>query len=104
MIDAGASSSGIIEAPSLKTPTVNIGDRQKGRIKAQSIIDCTASVETITRSLKKALSNDFRDRLRKISNPHEKKGTASRIKEILKQFDFYGILKKKFYDISFTME
>ncbi len=61
---AGNSSSGIIEVPSLGVPTVNIGDRQKGRLRSPSVVDCPADTGAIVRSLRRALSPDFRSRCR----------------------------------------
>lgn len=96
----GNSSSGIIEAPSFKVPTVNIGDRQKGRIQARSIIDCPPIKDAISQALKQALSPEFRQSIQNIQNPYEKENTAKDIKEIIKHFDLRNILKKEFYDIS----
>ena len=95
----GNSSSGIIESPSLKTPTVNIGDRQKGRVQAQNIINCSANKEEIVLAVKKALSPNFRKSMEKIKNPYEKKYTAKNIIKIINKFNLNGILRKKFYDI-----
>lgn len=94
----GNSSSGIIEAPSLGIPTVNIGDRQKGRIRAESVIDCAAETETISLALEKALSNSFKKLAATVDNPYEGKNTALRIKEIIKQADT-GSTRKSFFDL-----
>ncbi len=96
----GNSSSGIIESPSFRTPSVNIGDRQKGRVQAQSVINCSPNKEEIIQAIKKALSPNFRQSIEKINNPYEKESTAQNIREIVKQFDLNGVLKKEFYDIS----
>jgi GDP/UDP-N,N'-diacetylbacillosamine 2-epimerase (hydrolysing) len=95
----GNSSSAIIEAPSFKVPTVNIGDRQKGRVKAKSIIDCEPTLESILGALKKALSQEFKQNIKSLSNPYEKQNTSKSIKKILKSFDLKGILKKEFYNL-----
>jgi UDP-hydrolysing UDP-N-acetyl-D-glucosamine 2-epimerase len=95
----GNSSSAIIEAPSFKVPTVNIGDRQKGRVKAKSIIDCEPTLESILGALKKALSPEFKENLEDLSNPYEKQNTSKSIKTILKSFDLKDILKKEFYNL-----
>ncbi len=96
----GNSSSGIIETPSLHKPTVNIGDRQKGRIMAGSIIKCKPARESITSAIKRALSDDFQDLCRKIDNPYGDGCTADRIVTILKKELLKEIsLKKKFHDI-----
>ncbi len=81
----GNSSSGIIETPSFKIPTVNVGDRQKGRVKAESIIDCKPTVKSIRNALKLALSPGFRMKIQKIKNPYEQKNTASIIVDILEK-------------------
>lgn len=95
----GSSSSGIIEAPTFKVPTVNIGDRQKGRVRAKSIIDCKPTIESISAAMEKALSFEFRNSLQTMSNPYERKDTAKNIINILKKADLANILKKKFFDI-----
>lgn len=96
----GNSSSGVIEAPSLKVPTINIGDRQKGRIKASSVIDCQPTTQAIEEALKLATSPSFQETTRKVCNPYEKKGTTAAIIRTLKEYDLNGILKKEFYDLA----
>jgi len=95
----GNSSSGIIEAPSFNIPTINIGDRQDGRIKAESIIDCEAESSLIELSIRKALSKEFRERLGAVKNPYEQVGTASRIVEEISLFCEAASMKKRFHDI-----
>ena len=95
----GNSSSGILEAPALKVPTINIGDRQKGRIRTESIIDCQQKKDSILSALKSIYSNNFKSNLQNMETPYEKHGTAKKIKEILKETDLSNILKKQFYDI-----
>lgn len=95
----GNSSSGIIEAPSLKRPTVNIGDRQAGRVRADSILDCAPRRESIAGALRKAVSAEFMERAKRVENPYEKKKTVITIKEVLRSFGLDGILKKQFYDL-----
>ncbi|NOQ50675.1 MAG: UDP-N-acetylglucosamine 2-epimerase (hydrolyzing) [Desulfuromonadaceae bacterium] len=97
-IVVGNSSSGILEAPSFGVPTVNIGNRQKGRIKAASIIDCEPEQTAIVSAFHKALSNQFKTMAQKVDNPYRQEGTASRIKEIIKRTDIIN-LKKTFYDL-----
>lgn len=99
----GNSSSGIIEAPSFKIGTINIGDRQKGRIRTKSIIDCKPSKGDIRDSLKKLYSKGFQKGLANITSPYGNGNTAEKIKNILKKYDIKGILKKSFCDIDFTM-
>ena len=94
----GNSSSGIIEAPSLCTGTVNIGDRQRGRVRAASIIDCDSNEMSITAALETLLSNDFQATLRDVENPHGSGDVAEKIVEVLRTHPLTGILKKSFYD------
>ena len=96
----GNSSSGILEAPTLKTATVNIGDRQKGREQASSIINSDYSSEKIYNSIKKSLSLNFKKKIEKTQNPHFKKNTASNIVNIIEKKIFEKNTEiKKFYDI-----
>lgn len=96
----GNSSSGIIEAPSLKVATVDIGDRQKGRMKAKSIIDCRPIEEDIQRALKLAFSKKFKAIIKNTKNPYYAKNTTQRIKKIIKTF-LLGekVVKKSFFNI-----
>ena len=96
----GNSSSGILEAPSFKTPTVNIGDRQKGRIQSRSVINCSPTKDAIIQALRQAFSPEFRQSIQEMTNPYGKENTAKNIKEIIKHFNLTNILKKEFYDIS----
>lgn len=95
----GNSSSGIIEAPGFKIPTVNIGDRQKGRVMAESVLSCGCSESEIREAVSQALSEDFQRLSANVSNPYEKEDTALVIKDIIKEFDLTGQLKKEFYDV-----
>lgn len=97
----GNSSSGIIEVPSFGIPTVNIGDRQKGRSCADSVLSCGNSAQEIERALGKALSPGFRNEIRNVSNPYEGGHTSDRIIEIISQNLDRGIdLKKGFFDLN----
>jgi UDP-N-acetylglucosamine 2-epimerase (non-hydrolysing)/GDP/UDP-N,N'-diacetylbacillosamine 2-epimerase (hydrolysing) len=102
----GNSSSGLIEAPSFKIPVVNIGDRQKGRIRAANVIDVGPSASEIERGIRLALSPRFRRRLEGLRNPYEPRanGATSRlIKDKLKELPVTeAVLKKEFYDVSFA--
>lgn len=98
----GNSSSGIIEAPSLKTPTVNIGDRQKGRIQAHSIVNCPVEREAIKAAVESVLAPAFTAALTGVENPYAKPGTANAIINILKKPDLDIRLEKKFHDIDFA--
>jgi len=99
----GNSSSGLIEAPSFKVPTINIGDRQGGRVKPTSVIDCVPEKEDIVSALKHLFSEEFRKQLKTVENPYGKQNSSERILEILRTFDLHDILKKRFYDISFRI-
>lgn len=95
----GNSSSGIIEAPSFGIPTVNIGDRQKGRIKAESIIDCSQVKKDIRAAIKKALSDDFKRVCKTVKNPYGDGKASEKIVSILKNKLLKPIvLKKEFFD------
>ena len=96
----GNSSSGIAETPSFNTPTINIGDRQKGRIFAKSVISCTGANVDIKRSIKKGLSKRFLSTLRSNVNPYGSGGACDKIYEITKKIKINKeTLKKKFFDI-----
>jgi UDP-N-acetylglucosamine 2-epimerase len=95
----GNSSSGILEAPAFRVPTVNIGDRQKGRVRVQSVLDCEATFPAIRESIALAINVDFRQSLTEMANPFEQANTASRIVETLAQVDLQPLLKKEFYNL-----
>ena len=94
----GNSSSGLLEAPSLGVATVNIGDRQKGRIRAGSVIDCGETLDEIGAALQKALSPRFRAQLAEVRSPYDSGGAARRIVEVLRDFPLGDVLHKSFYD------
>jgi UDP-N-acetylglucosamine 2-epimerase (non-hydrolysing)/GDP/UDP-N,N'-diacetylbacillosamine 2-epimerase (hydrolysing) len=97
----GNSSSGLIEAPALKVPTVNIGARQRGRLKARSVIDVDENTGGITLAIEKALSTQFRDILQEDISLYGATGNASiGIKDKLKNANLENILMKKFYDVN----
>jgi GDP/UDP-N,N'-diacetylbacillosamine 2-epimerase (hydrolysing) len=98
----GNSSSGIIEVPSFKIPTVNICDRQKGRIQAASILNCSPDANAIRQTIGRAVSPDFQESLAGISNPYDRPGTCSTIVGMLEKTDISGITKKPFHDLSFS--
>ena len=95
----GNSSSGLIEAPSFKIPTVNIGDRQKGRLKADSVIDCEENADSIQKAIQKALSKDFQKSLTNITNPYGDGNATKKIIPKLAQVDLKKLKQKNFYDI-----
>ncbi len=92
----GNSSSGIIEVPGFGIPTLNIGDRQKGRIAADSVINCGYSTQEIKDGLAKVLAYGHRV----IDNPYSKKGTCQAILNTIKTFPLENIVQKHFYDIN----
>ena len=96
----GNSSSGLIEVPTFKKATINVGDRQKGRIKASSVIDCLPIKKEILKAFKIALSKEFEGVLQYVENPYGGGGASSKIKSIIKNIDLTGIVKKSFYDLS----
>ena len=100
----GNSSSGLIEAPSFHVGTINIGDRQRGRAKATSVMDCEPTRKSIGEALARLYSDDFRASLDTVTNPYDKGPVAHRISEVLATYPFEGILKKKFYFLTMTEE
>jgi UDP-hydrolysing UDP-N-acetyl-D-glucosamine 2-epimerase len=95
----GNSSSGIIEAPALGTPTVNIGERQSGRLRAASIVDCDPGVEAVAAALSTVLDPKFRERVRNQELPYGGPGASARIADILREIDFRRYLPKRFHDL-----
>lgn len=94
----GNSSSGLSEAPSFKIGTINIGDRQKGRLAASSVIQCGASKSEISQALKKLYDPQFRSTLSSVVNPYGDGGAAKKILDVISDHPLEGILKKSFYD------
>ena len=94
----GNSSSGLLEAPSFKIGTVNIGERQRGRVRAKSIIDSGSSKEEIASALRKLFSPEFKRVLDDVENPYGDGGAATKVVEKLRNTPLQGILKKSFYD------
>lgn len=95
----GNSSSGIMEAPSFKISTINIGDRQKGRVRAESVVDCEPSAVSIEAAIHKVISPAFQQLLKSTNNPYEKSGTVSEIVSVIAAYSSIGLLKKRFYNI-----
>ena len=95
----GNSSSGIIEAPSLQKGTVNIGNRQLGRLRAASVIDCRPDVQSIKNALDTLFSSQFQSSLPKVSSPYGGSDVARKIACILKNCSLDGIVRKRFFDI-----
>lgn len=99
----GNSSSGLIEAPSFHIPTINIGDRQKGRIAGETVIQCRPEAGEIDKAIKLALSDCFRNNAAKAVNPYGNGDTSDKIVTIVKDFLLHDKIdiKKKFYDLKF---
>jgi UDP-hydrolysing UDP-N-acetyl-D-glucosamine 2-epimerase len=95
----GNSSSGIIEAPAMKVPTVNLGARQRGRVRAASVIDCDETAEAIAEAIARALSGEFAKSVEAAANPYGTGGASGRILDTLKGADLSDILMKRFHDI-----
>lgn len=96
----GNSSSGLVEVPSFKIPTVNIGERQKGRLKAESVIDCLPEKNSISEAIDYVGSKAFREKCRTVKNPYGDGDTSKKVVDIIIQMMEQTIdLKKKFYDI-----
>jgi GDP/UDP-N,N'-diacetylbacillosamine 2-epimerase (hydrolysing) len=97
----GNSSSGLIEAPSFGIPTVNIGDRQKGRIQASSVINCEPTIDDISNAIGLALSESFRMEAANTVNPYGDGNASAKIIDAVKDYILNDRinLKKKFYDM-----
>lgn len=97
----GNSSSGIVEAPSFKVATVNIGDRQKGRVQASNTVNAEVDTNAIKEALQHVLSTEFQDSLDHVVNPYGQGNSSQRLVSVLKTADLSKLKSKKFYDISF---
>ena len=95
----GNSSSGILEVPSFGKPTLDIGNRQKGRLAANSVVHCGVSGAEISEGLNRVLSDAFAKQTACVQNPYEKEDSALEILKILKNYPLDGIVQKTFYDI-----
>ena len=97
----GNSSSGLLEVPSFKIGTINIGDRQKGRIKADSVVDCLPNKKSIKKAIKIVYSKKFQKFLKDVKNPYGDECASKKIIKVLKSVKLENILKKTFFDIKF---
>lgn len=95
----GNSSSGLTEVPSFGKGTVNIGDRQRGRLKAASVIDCAPDRSSIAAALQKLYSPQFQATLKDVRSPYGDEGASDRVVEVLATADISNILKKRFFDL-----
>ncbi|MDL5246473.1 UDP-N-acetylglucosamine 2-epimerase [Leptospira weilii] len=95
----GNSSSGLLEVPTFRKGTVNIGRRQEGRLKAKSIIDCEFEEKSILDAIQKLYSKQFQDLLSAVKNPYGEGNASSKILDVLKTISLDQILQKKFFDL-----
>jgi GDP/UDP-N,N'-diacetylbacillosamine 2-epimerase (hydrolysing) len=95
----GNSSSGLMEVPSFRKGTINIGDRQLGRLQASSIINSEPEEKSILDALKRLYSEDFKATLKKTTNPYGEGGASARIVKVLREVPLGGIVKKTFHDL-----
>ena len=95
----GNSSSGLAEVPSFRKGTINIGDRQRGRLQATSVINCEPTRQSIESALKKLYSTVFQMSLSKVTNPYGEGGASEKVVEIIKNHALDGMVKKTFYDL-----
>ena len=96
----GNSSSGLTEAPSFGKGTINIGDRQRGRLKSESVIDCSPDRASIAQAFDRLYSPAFQLTLRDVRNPYGEGGASEQIVRVLKDFPLESILKKSFHDVA----
>ena len=97
----GNSSSGLLEVPSFRIGTINIGDRQNGRIKADSVVDCLPNKKSIKKAIKLVYSKKFQKFLKDVKNPYGDECASKKIIKVLKSVKLENILKKTFFDIKF---
>jgi UDP-hydrolysing UDP-N-acetyl-D-glucosamine 2-epimerase len=95
----GNSSSGILEVPSFGIPTLDIGDRQKGRIAAKSVVHCGTSTEEIEQGFRLIFSEAIQSASKLRSNPYEKEGTTDMIVSQLKTYPLENLIQKSFYNL-----
>jgi len=100
----GNSSSGLTEAPTFKIGTINIGDRQKGRIMANSVINCDSNKKSINDAFTKLYTSKFHKVLLNVNNPYGNGGASKKIKNIIKKVVLDNMLKKSFFDIKANKE
>lgn len=100
----GNSSSGLAEVPSFKKGTINIGDRQRGRLQAASVINCEPTRDGVAAAVNQLYSEDFQANLRYVINPYGNGGASEAIISTIKTVSLDGILKKRFYDAGSACE
>ena len=95
----GNSSSGLLEMPTFKKFTINIGDRQKGRIKAKSVINCKFNSQEIYKKINFVLKSKNQLKIKNVKNPYGEGGATDKIISILEKVNLKDILNKRFYDL-----
>lgn len=100
----GNSSSGLTEVPSFNKGTINIGERQRGRLQVASVINCEPTTTSIESALRKLYSTEFQESLSQVVNPYGEGGAASNVVSILKRCELNGIVKKSFYDLPIIID
>jgi GDP/UDP-N,N'-diacetylbacillosamine 2-epimerase (hydrolysing) len=95
----GNSSSGLLEVPSFGKGTINIGHRQRGRLKADSVIDCSPDRKSIEVALQRLYSPTFQAILKNVHNPYDEGGASEKIVRVLQDYPLESILNKSFYDL-----
>jgi len=95
----GNSSSGLAEVPSFRKGTIDIGDRQRGRLKAKSVIACSPDRQSIAAALQQLYSPAFQATLEAVRNPYGEGGASEKIVQVLRECSLEAILKKSFYDL-----
>ena len=96
----GNSSSALIEVPAFDKPSVNIGSRQSGRIRAASVIDCLNDTASITDAIHLALSPDFLTKIKPVKNPYDSGMSSELICNTLRKIEFNSLIIKRFYDLN----
>ena len=96
----GNSSSGLLEAPTFKTATINIGDRQKDRLRSKSVINTDPLKKEIIKSIKIIYSKNFIKKIKNIKNPYGTGGASLKSFKIIKKIKNKKLIKKKFFDIN----
>jgi len=100
----GNSSSGLLEAPCFRVGTVNIGERQQGRLSGSSVINCQPTFVDISDSIDKLFSADFQAALKRLTNPYKNLNASEKILRTISSFPLKNIRKKKFYNIAFSQD
>ncbi len=98
----GNSSSGLLEMPSFKKFSINIGERQSGRIKAKSVIDCRPKTKDIVKAINFSLNSNNKNKIKNVVNPYGTGGASKKIIKILKRKNFDNLILKEFFDIKFS--